>query len=79
MRGVRKASHDRKHGFHAHNTTKRLFIPNLRTIKSKVGGTSKKMKNLHEMFEGNVRNRIRIHLIKRINMILLKKKFFIYN
>jgi large subunit ribosomal protein L28 len=29
---------------HAHNTTKRLFIPNLRTIKSKVGGTSKKIK-----------------------------------
>jgi ribosomal protein L28 len=29
---------------HAHNTTKRLFIPNLRTIKTKVNGTSKKTK-----------------------------------
>jgi len=39
---------------HAHNTTKRLFIPNLRTIKSKSWRYIQKNENLHEMFEGNV-------------------------
>jgi large subunit ribosomal protein L28 len=29
---------------HAHNKTKRIFFPNLRTIKTKVNGTSKRMK-----------------------------------
>ncbi len=29
---------------HAHNVNKRIFFPNLRTIKTKVNGTPKKMK-----------------------------------
>jgi large subunit ribosomal protein L28 len=29
---------------HAHNVNKRIFFPNLRTIKSKVNGTSKRIK-----------------------------------
>ncbi len=29
---------------HAHNVNKRIFFPNLRTIKTKVNGTSRHMK-----------------------------------
>jgi large subunit ribosomal protein L28 len=29
---------------HAHNVNNRLFLPNLRTIKTKTNGTSKKIK-----------------------------------
>jgi large subunit ribosomal protein L28 len=29
---------------HAHNVNKRIFFPNLRTIKTKVNGTSKRIK-----------------------------------
>ena len=29
---------------HAHNVNKRLFLPNLRTIKTNVGGTPRKQK-----------------------------------
>jgi large subunit ribosomal protein L28 len=29
---------------HAHNATKRIFFPNLRTIKTTVNGTAKKIK-----------------------------------